>query len=150
MKKLVLLAALAAALLVGAATFASAETATYGSAVPGTVTVKATVNQKLAMSITTTDAVSQTVDFGTVDPGSSYAGKTAVLNVKANKGYKLDKAIGGQFALMGLSTSLPVTATLAKPAAAGDDYTDDYSLNVPWDTAPAAYTATVQYTATLQ
>jgi len=147
MKKLVLLAALAAALLVGAASFAVADTATYASGAPGTVTVKATVNSKLAMSVTTTDTGVQTVDFGTVDPGSVYTGKSVAINVKSNKAYNLSKAITDATPI-GLSTSFANLTGEAKTQS--KDYTDNYTLTVPWDCDPGAHTATVVYTATQQ
>ncbi len=145
MKKTMILAALAVALLLSAVSVASADVATYASGDPGTVTVNANVNSKLTLTITTTDPGVQTVDFGTVDPGSSYGSKSVGLNVKSNKAYDLTKSITDATPI-GLSTSF--TDVTGETKTASRDYTDDYTLDVPWDCAPGAHTATVVYTAT--
>ena len=148
MKKIALIAALAAVMLVAAATFAVADTSSpLGSGTGGTVTVKANVSSKLAMTITTPDNT-QTVDFGTVDPGSTYSGTKSVgLNVKSNKAYDLSKSITDSTPI-GLTTSFLNLTGEAKTIS--KDYTDNYTLTVPWDANPGAQSATVVYTATQQ
>ena len=49
---------------------------------------------------------------------------------------------------MGLVTTLPLSQLgLAKSATnAGTAFTDNYTLNAPWNSDPIAYTATVVYT----
>jgi hypothetical protein len=150
MKKSLLLGALAIAILLMAATYAvAADTAvivgTGGASktASDTVTVKATVNPKLVLTVVT-PAATQTVDFTTVDPGSSYGPQAVNLTVSSNKTYNITKVTAGQFALMGLSTDLANSTNNAITASQG--FVDNYSLNVPWTTGPGAYTATVQYT----
>jgi hypothetical protein len=138
---------LAFALMLGAATYATADTAiiygTGGSSktASDTVTVKATVNSKLTLTVVTPDAT-QTVDFGTVDPGTAYGPQTVGLTVQSNRTYDVAVSKTGT-ATIGLTTTLGNSAN--NPRTGGAAYTDDYSLNVPWTTAPGNYTATVQY-----
>jgi hypothetical protein len=153
MKKSLLLGVLAVAiLLVGAVAYASADTVVISKNGPGpqtatdTVTVKAAVNSKLELTVATPDPA-QTVDFLTVDPGSSYGATNVNLTVKSNRTYAITTVIAGQNAAMGLSTTLGNTV-VGDPATASKGYVDGYSLNVPWTTAPGSYTATVQYTVT--
>jgi len=148
MKKIVLLAALAAALLVSAASFAVADTATYASGAPGTVNVQANVNSKLALTISTVQA-GQTLDYGTVDPGTVDSSKKVDLNVKSNKAYDLTEAITAVAAdELQVTTDFADVSGAAKTAS--QDYTSNYTLTVPWDAAPGAHTTTVVYTATQQ
>ena len=148
--KAILVGIVAAALLMSLAAFASADTAVYnGSGSPfsteGTVTVNATVNPLLTMTITTPDAA-QTVDFGNVDPGATPSDDVTVT-VESNQIWDMSKATSGDVAELGLTTSLAAPTNVA---AGTNTYTDTYSLNVPWATAPGAYAAYVQYTATQQ
>ena len=147
MKKTLILGVLALALLVGAASFASATTATYASGAPGTVTVNANVNSKLALTVTTPDA-GQVVDFGTVDPGTVTGGESVGLNVKSNKAYNLTKTINNPVG----ADAIVVTTTFANLAGEAKtpskSYTDNYTLTVPFDATPGAHSATVVYTAT--
>ena len=159
MKKKLVFGALTVALVLSATAFATADTATINGALntgtppklesKGTVNVKATINPKLVLTITTTDTVdAQTVNFGTVDPGNTYTGNSVALNVKSNKDYDLSTSIGGGVPI-GLSTSLNDAGALtAQSKTASQNYTDNYKLVVPWTTAPNTYAATVQYTVT--
>ena len=152
MKKSLLLGVLAIAiLLMGAVAYASADTAVYSKNGVGiqsqtaTVTVKAAVESKLELTVVTPNNT-QTVDFGTVDPGTPVNSPAINVTVKSNRNYDLSSATAGQVAAMGLTT-LGLTASNAIPTS-GTLYNDTYSLNVPWTTAPGNYTATVQYTVT--
>ena len=149
MKRNLILAVITIAILIlGAVTYANADTAiVYGTGgasktASDTVTVKATVNPKLTLTVTT-PAATQTVDFGTVDPGTAYGPQAVTLTIQSNKTYNISKTLTGA-AVIGLSTSLANSNNNGKTA--GQVYTDNYSLNVPWTTDPGAYTATVQYT----
>lgn len=144
----ILIALVAIALFMGAVTYATADTAVvYGTGgasktASDTVSVKATINPKLTLTVVT-PAASQTVDFGTVDPGTVTGAQAVSLTVQSNKTYDISKTTTGA-APMGLSTTLGNSTT--NPRTAGQAYTDNYSLNVPWTTDPGSYTATVQYT----
>ena len=149
MKRNLILSMLAIAILIlGAVTYANADTAiVYGTGgasktASDTVTVKATVNPKLTLTVTT-PAATQTVDFGSVDPGTAYGPQAVTLTVQSNKTYNISKTLTGA-AVIGLNTSLANSNNNGKTA--GQVYTDNYSLNVPWTTDPGTYTATVQYT----
>jgi predicted ribosomally synthesized peptide with SipW-like signal peptide len=158
MKKNLMLVVLAVAILLAVGvSSAFADTATVnGVLVTGkltatdTVTVKATVNPKLVLAVTT-PAAAQTVDFGTsVDPGTVTATQPVSLAVWSNKTYDVTVTKGGSFTAMGLITTLGNSTTNAKTTvgenAAGHAFSDTYSLNVPWNSDPIAYTATVLYT----
>jgi hypothetical protein len=146
-KSLILGVLVVAVLLLGAVAYATADTAvitgTGGASktASDTVTVKATINPKLTLTVVT-PAASQTVDFGSVDPGTAYGPTPVTLTVQSNKTYNITKTTTGAAAI-GLSTSLGNSVN--NGVTAGQLYTDNYSLNVPWTTAPGAYTATVQY-----
>ena len=137
----------AVAMLASMTVVAMADTVTYpgagnpNSQATGTVTVNAKVNPKITLTITTPDP-GQAVEFGDVDPMS---GDTAVvgIEVKSNKTYDLTKALAGDVALMGLTTSLADQADQAKGT---NTYSDTYTLNVPYTTDPGDYSATVAYT----
>jgi len=151
MKKTMLLAILAVAMLLGAASYATAASHTYyGSGSPnssasGSVTVTATVNPKINLTIVAPDAA-QTVDFATIDPGVASAIKTVNLSVDSNRAFTMTKAVTGQSALLGLTTSLASGATGVK--GAGTAFSDDYQIDVPFTTDPGVYNAFVQYTVT--
>ena len=144
----VIMALVATALLMGAVTYATADTAIVNGAggasktATDTVTVKATINPKLTLTVVT-PAAAQTVDFGTLDPGTATAAQTVNVTVQSNKTYNITKTTTGA-APIGLATSLADSTNNARTA--GQLYADNYQLTVPWTTDPGSYTATVQYT----
>jgi hypothetical protein len=147
-KSLILVVLVVVVLLAGAATYATADTAIiYGTGgasktASDTVTVRATLNPKLTLTVVT-PAASQTVDFGAVNPGTAY-GPTAVnVTVQSNRPYDVSKVITGAGPI-NLTTTLGPSSANARTA--GQLFVDNYSINVPWTTDPSAYTATVQYT----
>jgi hypothetical protein len=148
MKKSLLLGVLAIAiLLLGAVAYASADTvnkAGTGSPLTATdtVTVNATINPRLLLTVTTPDAT-QTVTFGPVNPGTAYGPQAVTLAVSSNRPYDMTIAKAGDVAI-GLATTL--ANSVANPRANAAPFTDNYSLNVPWTTNPGSYSATVQYT----
>jgi len=150
MKKTMLLAVLAMVMLLGAASFAVADSSGIIPGVgnpreaSGTVIVTAQASPKLELTITTPDAL-QHVDFGIVDPGTVTGGKQVTLLVKSNKEYSITKTPSGDVTEMGLTTSLADSTANAKTA--GATFTDNYSINVPWTTeAGQALSANVLYT----
>ena len=151
MKKTLTLIVLAAALLLSAAAFASAASQTYaGSGSPyssasGSVTVTATVNPKINLTIVAPDAT-QTVNFGSIDPGVTTAVKTVSLSVSSNRNFTMTKAITGSSVALGLSTSLASGATGVK--GANTPFTDNYTATPLFTTDPGVYNAAVQYTVT--
>jgi hypothetical protein len=140
---------LMAIIILGATAYASADTAiVYGTGSPSqtasdTVTVKAFVNAKLTLSVTTS-GTPQTVDFGNVDPGTAYGPKPVNITIQSNKTYNITKTTAGSVAQLGLTTTLANSTNNGRTS--GQAYVDNYSVNVPWTTDPAAYTATVTYT----
>jgi hypothetical protein len=148
MKKSLLMGVLAIAiLLMGAVAYASADTVTVpGSGVPltatDTVTVNATIDPRLTLTVTTPHA-GQAVNFGTVVPGTPVGPQTVSLAVSSNRPYDMTIAKAGD-AVIGLSTTLANSVANARGEDVG--FTDDYALDVPWTTDPGAYSATVQYT----
>ena len=132
-------------LLLGAATHAVADTAiVYGTSgtATDTVTVKATINSMLTLSVDTSEAP-QLVDFGTVNPGTPYGPKPVNLTVQSNRTYDISISEVGT-STIGLTRTLGNSTSNGRTA--GSNYTDNYSINVPWTTAPGSYTATVRYT----
>lgn len=99
----------------------------------------------ISMTIETPDA-GQSVDFGTVDPGVTVAGKQVRVTVTSSAGYTMSRTIGGDATLLGLS----VTGGASGPGGAGTTaYTDNYAITPPWTTDPEVpLTATVTYTVT--
>ena len=152
MKKSLVLVVLALALLfvVGVSSaFADTATVTAGAytarTATDTVTVNATVNAKLVLQVTT-PAAAQAVNFGAVVPGTAYGTQPVDLTVWSNKGYTISETKSGDTTI-GLSTVGSIPGAYAKSATnAGQTFNDLYSLNVPWNTDPGAYTATVLYT----
>ncbi|MDR3685992.1 MAG: hypothetical protein P4L93_03395 [Coriobacteriia bacterium] len=151
MKKSLILGVLVGAVLfASAASYAAADTATITKVGSGTtaqtatdtVTVKTTINPKLVLTVVT-PAASQTVDFGTLDPGTVTGTQPVSLTVSSNKTYNITIAKVGDAAI-GLNTTLANSTNNAKTAS--QVFPDTYSLNVPWTTDPGTYTATVQYT----
>lgn len=153
MKNSMLFGVLAVVLLFGAVGLATADTVTYplvpdsppATSASGTVSVTAKVNPKISLMITTPDAA-QTVAFGDVEPGVAVSDSVA-LQVQSNKVYDLDTTLGGDNALIGLTTSV---GDLTGEAKGTNNYTDTYGVDVPYSTDPGTYTATVQYTVTQQ
>lgn len=158
MKKALLIGVLVAVIVLGATGLAAANTVTYGPATTpvsngaSPVVVQATINAKVQMSITTTGGA-QTLDFGTLDPGSSTGTDTVVIQVNSNKSWTMDKALSNP----GILGSLNMTTKYAAgsnilggataPSASGTTVTDEFKINgVPWNTAPGAYTTNVTYT----
>jgi len=151
MKRMVLVATLAAAMVLSAAAFANADVATYtGAGVPrtasGNVTVTAAVNPKITLTVDTPEA-GQSVDFGAVDPGVS-ASKAVNLSVDSNK--QFDLVAAQDTTLFGGITLNRTLGTGESNIAKGANVAriDTYSLDVPWTTDPNPYTATVTYTVT--
>lgn len=107
-----------------------------------------TIDPTPSVSLTiTTPGPAQTVDFGPIDPGTPSATMDVTVGVSASGGYRIQRNLGGQAVLMGLT--VVGNAAGVKPAGSGT-YTDTYQLNPPWTTDPGAYTATVLYTVMLQ
>lgn len=135
-------------LLLGAVSHAAADTAiVWGSGATAqtasdTVTVKAVINSKLTMTVVT-PAATQTVDFGTVDPGTATASQNVTMTVQSNRTYNVTIAKAGDV-VMGLSTTLGNSVNNTRTA--GQVYNDSYKVTAPWTTAPGSYAATVQYT----
>lgn len=151
MKRMAIVASVAAAMLLSAVAFASADVQTYTGAgnprtASGNVNVSATVNPKITLTVDTPDAA-QSVDFGAVDPGTT-GGKTVDLSVNSNK--QFDLAVTQDTTSFG---GITLNRTLGAgendiAKGAGIARSDDYSIDVPWTTDPGAYTATVTYTVT--
>ena len=116
-----------AAVLADFATLSEADAATESDVCA--VRVAAVVNPALSLTVATPSA-DQTVEFGSVDPGTTCGPETVTLVVRSNLACVITKAITGAEPI-GLSTSLA----------------DQYCLAVPWTTPPGDYNATVQYTA---
>jgi len=155
MRKQVLFGVLAVVLLFGLVGLASADTVLYnaaGNTQTGNVAVTASVNPMITLSITT-PAAAQTVAFGPVDPGVS-AGQSVGLLVDSNKMFDLDIAQDtSAFGSAGPGELITLTRSLAAgqadvPKGMAIPFTDDYSIDVPWETAPGAYAASVTYTVT--
>lgn len=157
MKKALLFGVLAVVLLFGVIAVASAESVAYpGSGNPrsatGTVNVKATVNPKVSLTIVTTDTVdSQTVNFGSLDPGT-YSGWSVGLTVDSNKSFTLSGTESfANFTAQGIKiTRSGATDTnwVGHPKGQNISFADDYSIDIPWTADPGAYTGSVQYTVT--
>lgn len=146
MKKSVLFGVLIVAMLFGVVGLASADVATYSAPAQGTVTARASVNPKITLEIATPDAA-QTVDFGAVDPETTYNDSVG-LRVKSNKVYDLTVgAPAGDVAALGFTNDL---VSVNGEGAGINTYTDNYAINVPFTTAPGAYAVTVQYTVAQQ
>lgn len=156
MKKTVLLGMLAAVMLFGIAGLAAAESVTYdGTNVgPGiweakndpAVDVKATVNPKITLTVDTPDD-SQEVLFGDVYPGTAVTADVD-LEVKSNKAWSMVVVQDGDDAELGLSTTAPASIFANYGDKGERAGTDTYTVDVPWDTDPGDYVATVQYTVT--
>ena len=152
MKKSLVLAVLALAILlvvgVGSAFASDTATVTAGTFVAktatDTVTVSATINAKLLLVVTTPDAA-QSVNFGAVDPGTT-ANKNVTVQVLSNKGYTVSETLNGA-APIGLTVSNSAVGSYTKAADdTGKSWTQNYKIQVPWNTDPGSYTATMLYT----
>lgn len=140
MKKMLVIAVLAVALVMGMVAYATAA---------NTVTVTAKVNPKFTLTMT-----DQTLAFGDIYPDDVVT-KTAALNVRSNTTYKIDysKTSGDDLASLlnlqvsGLDNS---GASFPKaPSSAGQDHTVDFKLNgVPWTTDTGNYSAVYTFTVT--
>lgn len=94
-----------------------------------------------ALSLT----VSKTsVDFGTVEPGVTYTDPGIAVHVSSLSDYALQTTLGGQYAELGLASSL--AAEILGAVTDDTGYTDSISITVPWATNPGAYSANVTYT----
>jgi hypothetical protein len=154
MKRSLLLVVLAVAILLvlgassafaGTLTTVTVSPAGVGSTAAATVTVNATIRPKLVLQIDAPDGA-QTVNFGNVDPGLAYGGKSVIFTVWTNRNYDLTITKVGAGAI-GLNTTAVGGTNLAKSANdTGIATTDNYSLQVPWSTADGTYAATVNYT----
>lgn len=158
MKQALLIGVLVVAIVLGAAGLASANTVTYGPATTpvsngaSPVVVQATINAKIQMSITTTGGA-QTLDFGTLDPGSSTGTETVSILVYSNKSWTIDKSLSnpGILGSLNMSTKYAAGASIlgaaTAPSSSGTTVTDEFRVNgVPWTTAPGAYATNVTYT----
>lgn len=146
-----IVAAVALALLAGMAVFAVADSVTHQGAgdpltATGTVTARAVINPFLEMTITTPNA-GQLASFGNVDPGSVHT-RNVSIEIASNRLHTLTRVIDGDVTEMGFSTSLPNSGVLARTASTV--HPDTYTIDVPWDTEPGTYYATVTYTVTQQ
>lgn len=141
MKKAVLFGVLIVAMLFGVVGLVGANPVTYSNPAAGTVDVKATINPKIALTITTPDPA-QTVDFGAIDPETP-ASDSVDLTVKSNKTYNLTVgAPTGHVAELNFVNSL---TSLTGEAKGTNNYTDNYSINAPYTTDPGNYAVQVQY-----
>lgn len=155
MKKAVVLA-LAAMMLLGVAGAAFADSVAHPGALvagkqvaSGPVAVKAQVNPKISLTITTPDDP-QTVDFGLVDPATTYT-ESVTLAVKSNKAWTMQALESGDAAITdNLTLTAPATVFGANYGLKGEwSGTDTYTLNMPWTVeAGVPYTASVLYTVT--
>jgi len=160
MKKLALVSVIVIALVLGLAAQAMADSVMYtGSGNPlsanGSVTVKATVNPKLQLTITTPAGnPSQTIDFGTLNPGDNPPSQNCTLTVDSNKPFSIDKAMtnAAVWGQLGLTMTKAVGTGVWTSAVrgAGQNFVDTYGLpTVPWTADPTAnYNSQVTYTVT--
>ncbi|GAB4289003.1 MAG: hypothetical protein Kow0067_14770 [Coriobacteriia bacterium] len=137
MKKTMIIAAVVLSMVLGIVAYAYAVDS-------NPVTVSATVNPRIRLSLSDT-----ALDFGTVLPEDT-ANLSTTLNVRSNVAYTITRSATGDdlTAALGLTISgVPLSTAQPKaPAAAGQNHTDTYSINVPWTTDPGSYTADYVYT----
>lgn len=94
----------------------------------------------------TTPAATQTVNFGSVNPGVAAASQTVTVTVDSTANFTITRTASGQVAQMGLSFSTLPTGTQTPGVHV---YSDVYTVTPPWTTTPAsALTASVIYTVT--
>lgn len=152
MKKTAFIAAAVAAMVLGIFAYAGAATPATG-----TVTVKANVNPKLELTLS-----SNTIDFGPVDPGTT-GSSAETLTVKSNKSFTVSRGAETGFSTddasavkatslseaLGLTlTGAPFDGSVTQPKGGNTTLTDTYSYNIPWTTNPANYSANYTYTVT--
>ncbi len=147
-RKTIIAAVVAVAMLASMGVFAVADTAEYDvsgvdTEVSGEVTARANIRPILVLTITTPDAP-QTVDFGDVEPEDTDSA-VVDIEVKSNKIYDLTKTVVGDVIEMGFETTLEDALGEGRGV---NDYSDTYSIDIPWDTEPGEYTATITYTVT--
>jgi hypothetical protein len=141
--------ALAISIVLGVVGYATADIVTYnGAGIPreasGSVTVRASVNPKITLTVDTPNA-GQEVDCGAVDPGTTTGGKTVALSVDSNKSFDLTSTQDTtSFDSIALTRTLGNSTGNAK--GANSTFSDDYAIDVPWTTEPGNYTAGVVYT----
>ena len=101
----------------------------------------------LVVTIETPDDT-QTVDFGSVDPGTAAPSRTVTVTVDSSLAFTISRSLTGDVALMGLTVSaLPA----AVQTAGVRTYSCVYGLTPPWTTDPAVpLQAGTQYTVTQQ
>ncbi|MDP2182198.1 MAG: hypothetical protein Q8K99_06485 [Actinomycetota bacterium] len=157
MKKLVVVSILIVAVVFGLVAYATADTVVYpGAGAPnqsasGSVTVRAVVNPKLTLSLTTPDAA-QTLDFGSLNPGDDPAAKAVGILVSSNKAFAIDKAVAGNdlVTVFGMTMSYAPGLGVATGAKGQNvSFTDSYDIPaVAWTVNPGTYVDTVTYTVT--
>jgi len=135
MKKMLIVATLVVALVSGLVAYAVAA----GDS--GTVTVTARVRPVIQLTINT-----PTLAFGDVLPGDA-ATLAAAYNVRSNDSFTISKSLtSGTQADLGLTTAGTPGGTQAKaPGAPGRNYSEDYSIDIPWTTDPGDYTIVYTY-----
>jgi len=145
--KIIATGAVALALLATMGIFAVADTVTTSGApsASGTVTARATVNPMIELTITTPNP-GQAVEFGAVNPETSHSASVDI-RVKSNRTFNLTQVTTGDVAEMGFSTSLLAQMNQARGV---HNFSDTYSINVPYTTLPGNYAASVTYTVTQQ
>ncbi|MDI6713020.1 MAG: hypothetical protein QMD96_07260 [Anaerosomatales bacterium] len=83
------------------------------------------------------------IDFGDVVPGVLYEHPNLGVLVRANVTFDLMKSISGAASSLGLSTQL---GSLFSQASGERTYVDAIRIDVPWDTDPGTYSASIVYT----
>lgn len=155
--------------LVAAAALALFAFAGATAANPTDVTVSATVPTMLQLDMPTT-----AVTFGTVNPGDPAVTRNITATINSNKAYALKVTKNHDLQNAGGTQTIPSsyltfgatmpaggtynapsgtqfgtdTEVIAGARGSGRSTTITYSLSVPWDQEPDAYTATHTYTAT--
>ncbi|GAV31811.1 hypothetical protein emb_1d0628 [Coriobacteriaceae bacterium EMTCatB1] len=107
-----------------------AQRETVFTAVPGSPWIELTLSET-------------SVDFGDVVPGVVYERPNLGVLVRANVAFDLVQTLSGAVSSLGLSAQL---GSLFSQASGERAYTDAIRIDVPWDTDPGTYTASVVYT----
>jgi hypothetical protein len=139
MKRTMFVAIAILAIILGIVAYATADTGNTGT--PATVTVGATVNAHLSIELD-----KSALTFVAIDPGTTSPAQVVTVTVKSNKPYSLEKTFAGDWAAMGLATTL-VTDSDKDLSVGSTPYPDTYTVNFPYTTDPTSYSANVQYTA---
>ncbi|MBE0475585.1 MAG: hypothetical protein IBX62_00570 [Coriobacteriia bacterium] len=87
------------------------------------------------------------LDAGTVEPGSTHVLAPVNVAVEANTRFDLYKAVGGDAALMGLSSGL---LSQVDQSSGLHFYVDSISLDIPWEAEPGPLGAVLTYTVVAQ